>query len=794
MYTKEAECKSNFELAVSVVLIVALVLATITLVPIQKAKASDGSPPTITSFSLNSGAGFAKGSERIVSASGVFNDPHGAVALKVQFSQDGINWGAYSGSGTTNNKSTGWNYYKTITASATAQTIASAFYLEGSDGAKTLYVRARNETGTSTAGSSTFSDTFTASTYNESGTTTANWDTTSGEIKLPPGAPIDHVLVAEYYNYRVQIFDSAGNYIRKFTTKYAERSYSDSHGIVVDSDNNISVIDSGNWIQRFDYSGNFLAKWGSNGSGDGQFYLSDYYAGMSMDANENIYVADHGNRRVQKFDSLGNYLDQWGSVGSGNGQFSDPGDVTIDSNGDIYVVDLLNYRVQKFDSSFNYLSELGTGTWGPADGQFDWVEGASLAVDSNDNLYVTDVLNYRVQKFDSAGNFVRKWGSFGSADGQFNDPYGIAVDSQDNIYVAEFPGNRVQKFDSDGTFLTKWGTFGSGDGQFDGPSGLAINTNPAYTPASNIVQSKTVDSKTSTITKATLTAVESNDSGTSVSYQLSRDGGSTWESATSGSEHTFTSSGAEKSDLKWKATLANGTSTATAKIQSVNINYSYSSQSGINSATSNALIKLDTYKPRTYASRTSATRVNKKKAPRYLKLYRYYRSKRLKTRNRTLRNRYKRAMNKYLRAYRDAINQVATAKLKWHVKDPYTDNKAYTTLRIQKNVKSRSRIARKARYLRLYRAYKAKYLGTRNRTLKRRYLRTTNKYLRAYKRTSIYVYKTVKVARYRWTAINKWRTYNYRTNSPGTYRYFVRAKDQARNSQQNIAKGSLRIK
>ena len=42
-----------------------------------------------------------------------------------------------------------------------------------------------------------------------------------------------------------------------------------------------------------------------------------------------------------------------------------------------------------------------------------------LTFDSNGNFYVVDAGNARIQKFDSAGNFLMSWGSFGSAPGRF---------------------------------------------------------------------------------------------------------------------------------------------------------------------------------------------------------------------------------------------------------------------------------------------------------------------------------------------------------------------------------------
>ncbi|KKK84398.1 hypothetical protein LCGC14_2783750, partial [marine sediment metagenome] len=121
---------------------------------------------------------------------------------------------------------------------------------------------------------------------------------------------------------------------------------------------------------------------------------------------------------------------------------------------------------------------------------------------------------------------------------------------------------------------------------------------------------------------------------------------------------------------------------------------------------------------------------------------------------------------------------------------------------------SRSRVARKARYLRTYRKYRGKYLiykkkyrKTRNKTLRRRYQRAavkykkaTNKYLRAYRKTSVNVYKTVRTPNYRWTSINKWRTYRWKTRSAGVYRYLVYAKDRANSSQRNVAKAGFRIR
>ena len=73
--------------------------------------------------------------------------------------------------------------------------------------------------------------------------------------------------------------------------------------------------------------------------------------------------------------------------------------------------------------------------------------------------------NYRIQKFDSNGNFITKWGSEGSEDGQFILPLGLDVDSHENVYVVDQGKANIQKFDSNGNFITKWGIEGDKDGQ-----------------------------------------------------------------------------------------------------------------------------------------------------------------------------------------------------------------------------------------------------------------------------------------------------------------------------------------
>ena len=61
-------------------------------------------------------------------------------------------------------------------------------------------------------------------------------------------------------------------------------------------------------------------------------------------------------------------------------------------------------------------------------------------------MYVADIKSNRIQKFDSNGKYITKWGSKGGGDGQFVGPDDIAVNSSGNLYVSDAGNNRIQVF------------------------------------------------------------------------------------------------------------------------------------------------------------------------------------------------------------------------------------------------------------------------------------------------------------------------------------------------------------
>jgi DNA-binding beta-propeller fold protein YncE len=192
-----------------------------------------------------------------------------------------------------------------------------------------------------------------------------------------------------------------------------------------------------------------------------------------------LFVVDSGNNRIQKFmDDLrgAQFLLKWGSecivltmsppcvdpdgngpLQTGDGQFYGPHGISMDSRGkNVYVADTKNNRIQVFDRAGNFITKWGE--YGTHDKQF--ILPSDVAVDPRGkNVYVADTKNNRIQVFDSVGNFSTKWGALGRGNGEFYQPSSVSVDSSgDFVYVGDQKNERVQKFTTNGTFISKWGS------------------------------------------------------------------------------------------------------------------------------------------------------------------------------------------------------------------------------------------------------------------------------------------------------------------------------------------------
>lgn len=187
-----------------------------------------------------------------------------------------------------------------------------------------------------------------------------------------------------------------------------------------------------------------------------------------------LYVADTLNDRIQKFDAQGQYICGWTGDYDLVGPTARPGALAVDSQNNLYVNAI--GRLEKYDQRGRFL-----GHWEAS------IFASDMALDSQGNLYITDVASASVKKYGPGGNLITEWGSQGTGNGQFNSPTGIAVDAQGNVYVADRNNHRIQKFNSSGVYLDQWNADGVELDLWGFPASIAVDsTGNSYATSSRI--------------------------------------------------------------------------------------------------------------------------------------------------------------------------------------------------------------------------------------------------------------------------------------------------------------------
>ena len=166
------------------------------------------------------------------------------------------------------------------------------------------------------------------------------------------------------------------------------------------------------------------------------------------------------------------YLGEFSSGGKQDGQLWWPASIDIDADGNVYVSDEALHRITVFSDDGQFLGKWGVR--GEGDGEF--IRPSGVAFDPDGYLLVVDGTNNRVQRYDKDGRFIGAWGRQGTGNGEFNLPWGITVDHDGNVYVADWRNDRIQKFDADGKHLSTWGESGQGNGEFHRPSGVEVDS------------------------------------------------------------------------------------------------------------------------------------------------------------------------------------------------------------------------------------------------------------------------------------------------------------------------------
>ncbi|PKM81684.1 MAG: 6-bladed beta-propeller [Firmicutes bacterium HGW-Firmicutes-14] len=189
-------------------------------------------------------------------------------------------------------------------------------------------------------------------------------------------------------------------------------------------------------------------------------------------ADERIYISDTNNKRVQIFDYQGNPIKTFGKLGTKPGEFQFPYGLAGDSKGSIYVADLYNGTVSKFDKDGKFQGLFAENK--PEEKIFEGPAGMAIR---DDRLYVTDVKQHKVKIFDLNGKLVKEIGKPGREQGEFNAPNAVTVTGDGSIYVTDTGNQRIQVFDKDGKFveIINGSQDGKGQSMFVNPRGLGVD-------------------------------------------------------------------------------------------------------------------------------------------------------------------------------------------------------------------------------------------------------------------------------------------------------------------------------
>ena len=212
-------------------------------------------------------------------------------------------------------------------------------------------------------------------------------------------------------------------------------------------------------LAEFDANGHFLRSIGEG--------LFDTPHGLRIDAEDNIWTTDVGSHTVLKLNPAGRLQMVLGRKGQGaeaDWLFNRPADVAFDKQGNIYIADGYgNSRIMKFDKSGRFLKSWGS--FGNAPGEFELPH--AVVIDKAGKVYVGDRENHRIQIFDEDGKFLKQWTDVGY-------PYGLAIGPDGNLYMADGGYDRVVEINQDGKIIGALGEPGHAPGQFTWPHILAM--------------------------------------------------------------------------------------------------------------------------------------------------------------------------------------------------------------------------------------------------------------------------------------------------------------------------------
>ena len=261
--------------------------------------------------------------------------------------------------------------------------------------------------------------------------------TAPGQFREPRGLATDaagDVYVVDSKNSRIQKLDPQGNPIAVWGSEGSEQGqFKDPCGVAVGPDGSVYVADTWNHrIQKFDPNGKFITEWNET---DPSLWGP---RGITVSKEGTVFVTDTGNKRVVSYGSTGQKIESWGGDGSKPGQLIEPVGIAVNDEGNVVVADTGNRRLQFFQPDGTFVAEWQVFGWE------EFYTEPYVATHGGD-VWVTDSFNHRFALY-RGGKIAGSWGKTGSGSGEFNRPIGIAVDGSGNVFVSDTLNNRIQKF------------------------------------------------------------------------------------------------------------------------------------------------------------------------------------------------------------------------------------------------------------------------------------------------------------------------------------------------------------
>ncbi|MEK7803648.1 MAG: NHL repeat-containing protein, partial [Deltaproteobacteria bacterium] len=291
--------------------------------------------------------------------------------------------------------------------------------------------------------------------------------------------PSGRIIVTDSENNRIHVLNSNGKFFGLFGSKGNGRAQFSGPQLAALSDNLCYVADTYNHrIQVFllgkeEEPAEFQPFMRAYAEARASFHKNIPISAVdiAVGGKGNLFALDKESAKVIIMDIDGNVIGSFGSMGRKPGMFSAPSSLILDENDNIYVSDTGNHRIQVFDSSGKYLFEFGGS--GSGDGKLYDPQGIIYV---KGRIWVSDTGNNRIQSFSKDGIYLGQFGKKGSEDGMFSQPTDIAINKRGEIYVADYGNSRVQLFSADGRFLRAIGRKGEGRGEFTGPRSIVIDT------------------------------------------------------------------------------------------------------------------------------------------------------------------------------------------------------------------------------------------------------------------------------------------------------------------------------